>query len=127
MPILRPRLREMFASLLHVAKRLARIRVRVGRFESSGTFPCVLRSGLIQGVANRVQVGLVGSRNRIKIEKFHVVTTRIVVAANEPSILGNVDAFLPQALADLRPVRHCCKKPCVWTSATPSTGSAVVG
>jgi hypothetical protein len=68
-----------------------------------------------------------GSRNHIKIEEFHVVTTSIVVAADEPCVPGDLDAFLPQALADLQPVGHRCKKPCIWTAATPSTGSAVVG
>src|SRR5579863_7298857 len=127
MPVLGPRLREMFAALLHVAKCLSCILVRVGRFESPGTFQGILRSRLIQGLANRLQVGLVASRNGVEVEEFHVVTTSIVVAADEPCILGNVDAFLAQALADLRPVGHGCKKPRVWTAATPSTSSAVVG
>src|SRR5215469_6477457 len=67
-----------------------------------------------------------GSRNRIKIEEFHVVAARVVVAADEPGILGNVDALLPQALADLRPVGHCGKESCVRTATTSPARPAIV-
>ena len=126
MPILGSRLREMFAAFLHVAKRSDCIRIRGARFESPGALPCVLCSRLIQGVANRLQIGLMRGGNRIEIEEFHVVTASIVIAADEPRIRGNVDALLPQALADFRPVGHCGKKSRVRAAAAPPTGPTVV-
>src|SRR6185437_3266992 len=67
-----------------------------------------------------------GSRNRIEIEKFHIIAATIVVAADEPCVLGKGDPFLPQPLADLWPVGHCGKKSCVRSAAAPPASSAIV-
>ena len=126
MPILGSRLGEMFAAFLHVAKRLGRIRIRGARFKSPGALQCVLRSRLIQGGANRLQIRLMRGGNRIEIEEFHVVAASIVIAADEPRIRGNIDAFRPQALAYFLPVGHCGKKPCIRAAAAPPAGPAVM-
>ena len=60
MPILGPRLREMLAAFLHVAKRTLGIRIRGARFKSPGALKCVLCSRLIKGATNGLQIRLMG-------------------------------------------------------------------
>ena len=126
MPILGSRLGEMFTAFLHVAKCLDCIRIRGARFKSPGALQCVLCSRLIQGGANQLQIRLMRGGDRIEIEEFHVVAARIVIAADEPRIRGNIDAFRPQALANFRPVGHCGKKSRIRAAAAPPTGPTVV-
>ncbi len=70
-----------------MAERSIRSR-RAGRtgFESPGALVGVPRSGLIQGLANAVQIGLVRGRKRVQVVKFHVIAASVVIAADEPRI-----------------------------------------
>ena len=127
MPILGSRLREVLAAFFHMTERCVRIRIRGARFESPGALEGVLRSRLIQGAANRLQIGLVRGGERVEIEEFHVIAAGIVIAADEPRIRGNVDASLPQAVANFRPVGHGGKEPRVGAAAASPAGSAIMG
>src|SRR5579864_2395114 len=73
MPVLRPRLSEMFASFFHVAERGVWPRMRRARFESANTLLSVSRSGLVERFANAIEISPVSRRKRIEIEQLHVV------------------------------------------------------
>src|SRR6185437_10211022 len=63
---------------------------------------------------------------RIEIEEFDVVVAGIVITANEPGVLGNVDPFFSQPVTHFLSVSHCGKKPCIRPASPTSACAAIM-
>ena len=75
----------------------------------------------------RVRSARCVSGSASSVVEFHVVTTRIVISANEPGVIGNFDAALAQVVAHLGPVGHGREKPRIGSAAASSARSTIVG
>ena len=90
----------MLASLFHMPECDWGSGFRRARFEPADPLLGIVCAGQFQVLANAVHIGLVCGRQGIQIEELDIIAAGVVITADEPGIVWNVDAALPQTQPD---------------------------
>src|SRR5262245_45662169 len=122
MPILGPRLREVFAAFLHMAQRLFRTSVRRTRLKPPRALMGVTACGSFERRADALQFGLMRRRKEIQIEEFHIIAASVVIAADEPCVRGDVDTHPLQTEIYFGAVGHGGEEASVGSAAASAAG-----